>query len=68
MRGSRPRKLLTISISATLPPRAQFVATLLGQFQAPLYGLLRVLNGPLKGFGGILQARILQLESQEADG
>ena len=53
---------------ATLPPRAQMVATLLGQFQAPLYRLLGVLNGPLQGFGGILQARIRQLESQEAGG
>ena len=53
---------------ATLPPRAQLVATLLGQFQAPLYRLLGVLNGPLQGFGGILQARIQQLESQEAGG
>ena len=53
---------------ATLPPRAQLVATLLGQFQAPLYRLLGVLNGPLQGFGGILQARIQQLESQETGG
>ena len=51
---------------ATLPPRAQLVATLLGQFQAPLYRLLGVLNGPLQNFGGILQARIHQLETQEA--
>ena len=53
---------------ATLPPRAQLVANLLGQFQAPLYRLLGVLNGPLQSFGGILQARIQQLESQEAVG
>ena len=51
---------------AALPPRPQLVANLLGQFQAPLYRLLGVLNGPLQGFSGILQARIQQLESQEA--
>lgn len=51
---------------ATLPPRPQLVATLLGQIQSPMYRLLGVLNGPLQSFGGILQARINQLESQEA--
>ena len=51
---------------STLPPKAQLVATLLGQLQSPLYRLMGVLNGTLQGFGGILQARIKQLESQEA--
>jgi len=48
---------------ATLPPKPQLVAQLLGQIQAPIYGLLNVLNGPLWNFGGLLQARIQQLES-----
>ena len=51
---------------AALPPKPQLVATLLGQLQAPLYQLLGILNGPAQSFGGILQARIRQLESEEA--
>ena len=51
---------------ATLPAKPQLVAMFLGQVQAPLYGLLYVLNGPLLNLGGLLQARIQQLESEEA--
>ena len=51
---------------ATLPPRDQLVAQLLGQLQAPIYGLLSVLSGPLRNFGGLLQARIHQLETEGA--
>ena len=32
--------------------------------QAPIYGLLRVLNGPVSKFGYLLQARISQLEAE----
>ena len=51
---------------ATLPPKDQLVAQLLGQLQAPIYGLLSVLSGPLRSFGGLLQARIHQLETEGA--
>lgn len=53
---------------ATLPPRPQLVAQLLGQFQAPIQRLLSVLNGPLRNLDGLLQARIRQLEAGEAGG
>jgi large subunit ribosomal protein L10 len=53
---------------ATLPPRPQLVAQLLGQMQAPIHRLLGVLNGPLWSLGGLLQARIQQLESGESAG
>ena len=48
---------------AGLPPKPQLIAQLLGQIQAPIYGLLNILNGPLWNFGGLLQARIQQLEA-----
>ena len=48
---------------ATLPPKPQLVANLLGQLQAPLQRLLGVLNGPLGNLDTLLQARIRQLES-----
>jgi large subunit ribosomal protein L10 len=51
---------------ATLPPREQIVGQLLSQLQSPIYRLLYVLNGPLWNFGGLLQARIQQLEAAEA--
>jgi len=50
---------------STLPSKPQLVAQLLGQMQAPIYGLLRVLNGPVSQFGYLLQARISQLEAEE---
>jgi large subunit ribosomal protein L10 len=52
---------------STLPTRPQLIAQLLGQMQAPIYGLLRVLNGPLSKFGYLLQARIRQLETEGPD-
>ena len=51
---------------AALPPKPQMVATLLGQLQSPAQRLLGALNGPLTNLGGLLQARIRQLEAQEA--
>jgi large subunit ribosomal protein L10 len=53
---------------ATLPPKPQLVAQLLGQFQAPIQRLLSVLNGPLRNLDGLLQARIRQLEGGETAG
>ena len=50
---------------ASLPPKPQLVATLLGQLQSPLQRLLGVLNGPLRNLDGVLQARIRQMESPE---
>ena len=49
---------------AGLPPKPQLIAQLLGQVQAPIYGLLNVLNGPLWHLGGLLQARIQQMEAR----
>ena len=48
---------------ASLPPKPQLVASLLGQLQMPIASLLAVLNGPLRGLDNLLQARIRQMES-----
>ncbi len=48
---------------AALPPKAQLLAMLLGQLQAPIQGLASILNGPLQSLDGLMQARIRQLES-----
>jgi large subunit ribosomal protein L10 len=55
-----------VSRLASLPPKPQLIANLLGQLQAPMQRLLGALNGPLQNFGGILQARIRQLEAVES--
>ena len=51
---------------ASLPSKAQLVATLMGQLQSPLQRLLGVLNSPLRNLDALLQARIQQLESAES--
>ena len=48
---------------ASLPPKPEWLSTLLGQLQAPLSRLAAVLNGPLQNFDGLIQARIRQLEA-----
>jgi len=53
---------------ASLPPKPQLIANLLGQLQAPIQRLFGALNGPLQSFDGLLQARIRQLESAESGG
>ena len=50
---------------ASLPPKAQLLAMLLGQMQAPIARLLSVLNGPLQGLDNVLQARVRQMEAEE---
>ena len=50
---------------ASLPPRPQLVAMLLGQMQAPVQRFASVLNAPLQNLGGLLQARLRQLEAGE---
>ena len=52
-----------VSRLASLPPKPQLVAQLMGQLQAPIQRLLGALNGPLQNLDGLLQARIRQLEA-----
>ena len=47
---------------ASLPSKPILLAMLLGQMQSPIARLLSVMNGPLQGFGNVLQARVRQLE------
>ena len=41
---------------ATLPSKEELVAKVLGGLQAPIYGLVNVLNGNLRGLACVLQA------------
>ena len=62
--NGQPLASAEVNRMATLPPKAQLVASLMGQLQAPIQRLLGALNGPLQGLDGLLQARIRQLESE----
>ena len=41
---------------ATLPSKEELVAKILGSLQSPIYGLVNVLNGNLRGLACVLQA------------
>ena len=49
---------------ASLPPKDQLIAMLLGQMQAPIAQLLTIMNGPLQSMGNVLQARVSQMEEE----
>jgi large subunit ribosomal protein L10 len=60
-------RLLTakeVATLATLPPRDQLIAKVLGGIQGPLYALLNQVNAPLRGLAVVLQGRIKQLEGE----
>jgi len=47
-----------------LPSREILIGKVLGGMQAPILSLLTCLNAPMRGFVGVLQARIQQLEAK----
>jgi large subunit ribosomal protein L10 len=47
---------------AKLPAKEVLIAQVLGGIQAPLYGIVNVLAGTLRGVMNVLNARIKQLE------
>ncbi len=47
---------------ATLPSRDELLAKVVGGLNAPLYGLVGVLSGPIRSLAYVLQARAAQLE------
>jgi large subunit ribosomal protein L10 len=47
-----------------LPSREVLIGQLLAGMQSPIYGLVNVLAGPIRGIMGVLQARIQQLEGE----
>lgn len=50
-----------ISVLAALPPKDELIAKLLGQMNAPIAGLVHVLNGTISGLAIVLQRRAEQL-------
>jgi large subunit ribosomal protein L10 len=54
-----PKEVETL---AKLPPKSVLIAQVMAGMQSPIYGLVNVLAGPIRGVMGVLQARIKQLE------
>jgi len=53
-----------VNTLAKLPSREILLSKVIGGMQSPIYGLVNVLAGPIRGMMGVLQARIQQLEGQ----
>ena len=60
--GARVLNAAELSTLATMPPKEVLVAKMLGNLQAPLYGLMYTLSANLRGLMTVLQARIQQQE------
>jgi large subunit ribosomal protein L10 len=63
--GFLGNKLLTpkeVATIATLPSREVLLAKVMGGVQGPLYALVYQVNAPLQGLVNVLQGRIKQLE------
>ena len=55
-----------LAVLASLPPKNELIAKLMGQLQSPPASLLRVLNGPVRGLVTVLMRRTEQLAQQTA--
>jgi large subunit ribosomal protein L10 len=63
--GFLPDRVLSASeleILAKLPSREILLARVIGGIQSPIYRLVNVLAGPMRGLAQVLQGRIQQLE------
>ncbi len=63
--GDRAMNASEVATLASLPPKDELVARLLGQLQAPMSGLVHVLNGPIAGLTRVLQRHVENM-GQEA--
>jgi large subunit ribosomal protein L10 len=54
-----PKEVETL---AKLPSKKELISQVIAGIQSPIYGLVNVLAGPIRGIMGVLQARIKQLE------
>jgi large subunit ribosomal protein L10 len=63
--GFLPGRVLStaeVETLARLPSREVLIAQVMAGLQSPLYRLVNVLSGPMRGMMNVLQARIKQLE------
>ena len=62
--GDRMLTAEDIVTLSKLPSREVLLAKMVGGIQAPIYGLVNCLAGPVRGIMTLLQARIQQLEGE----
>jgi len=60
--GDRVLTPAEVATLAKLPSKQVLISQVMAGIQSPLYGLVNVLAGPIRGIMGVLQARIKQLE------
>ncbi len=60
--GQRVLSASEVTTLATLPPREELIAKLLGAMQGNILSLVNVLNATITSFLGVLNARMRQLE------
>jgi large subunit ribosomal protein L10 len=64
--GFMSNKLLTpadVTAIAALPPKEVLIGKVVGSIKSPLYMLVGVLSGPMRGLQYVLTARIKQMEA-----
>ena len=62
--GSRPISAADVAALSKLPSRDVLVAKVIGGIQAPLYGLVGVLSGTMRGLVNVLDQRVKQMEAK----
>jgi len=60
--GDRVLSPKEVETLARLPSKEVLISQVLAGMKSPIYGLVNVLAGPIRGIMGVLQARIKQLE------
>jgi large subunit ribosomal protein L10 len=60
--GNKPITAKEVSTIATLPSREILLGKVMGGVQGPLYALMNQVNAPLRGLMTVLQGRMKQLE------
>jgi large subunit ribosomal protein L10 len=51
---------------ATMPPKEQLIADVVGKLQSPLYNFAGLLQASIRNFAGLVEARAKQLEEEAA--
>jgi large subunit ribosomal protein L10 len=60
--GDRLLTTKEVETLSRLPSKAILISQVMAGMKSPIYGLVNVLAGPIRGIMGVLQARIKQLE------
>lgn len=62
--GERVLSAAELDTLAKLPSKEVLISRVIGGIQSPIYGLVNVLAGPMRGLAQVLQGRIQQLEAK----